>query len=104
MKQKIKDFLKNNAAELYVGLCIIASMSAVIYITTLPKHIQEVTITKVVVTDVEFHPSGYVSVAQIDPEWKVKTNNGLTITSRHHFAIGDTLIIKKVKFGKLESK
>jgi hypothetical protein len=86
-------------------MCVVSCILATIYITSLPvPHPSEIEITKVVVTEVEYQPSGSISVAQIDPIWHVKTSNGLTITSRHRFVLGDTIIIKKVKYGKLEQK
>lgn len=65
-----------------------------------PEKPTEILVTYAVVTEVEFHPSGYISVAQIDPEWRVKTDKGITMTSRHQFKIGDTIIVKTIKYGK----
>ena len=50
-----------------------------------------------IVTQVEFHQVGSISVAQLDPEWKVTTDCGETYTYRREVKIGDTIRIKILK-------
>jgi hypothetical protein len=84
-----------------VALSILTSILAFTYMLSLPKpKIREIENIKTVVTHVEFHPIGYISVAQIDPEWRIKTSDGYVITSRHQFKIGDTIVIKTIKYGE----
>ena len=99
--EKIKSFYKKYTAEIFVTLSIVSSFLAIMYLLSLPKPmIKETELVKTVVTQVEFHPTGYISVAQIDPEWRVKTDKGYVITSRHHLKIGDTVVIKIIKYAK----
>jgi len=51
-----------------------------------------------IVTEVEFHQMGSISVAQLDPEWKVKTTCGYTYTLRRPVNPGDTIRVRILKY------
>jgi hypothetical protein len=51
-----------------------------------------------IVTQVEFYQIGSISVAQLDPEWKVKTSCGYTYTLRRKVEPGDTIRVQIIKY------
>lgn len=73
---------------IYLSLLVLASCTA--------KYKDEnITCT---ITEVTYHPIGSISVAQVDPKWKVKTDCNLEMSLRRPVSIGDTITIVKRKF------
>jgi hypothetical protein len=56
--------------------------------------------TVCVVTEVTYYPIGSISVAQVDPKWKIKTDCNLEMSMRRSVSVGDTITIIKRKFIK----
>ncbi len=56
--------------------------------------------TKCAITEVTYHPIGSISVAQVDPVWKVKTDCNIEMSFRRQVSVGDTITIIKRKFIK----
>lgn len=54
--------------------------------------------TKCTITEVAYHPIGSISVAQVDPVWKVKTDCNIEMSFRREVVVGDTITIVKRKF------
>ena len=90
----LKDTLKFIAAVLTVGLIVFAAYKAKSYLFPV-KVAEENRIC--IVTQVEFRQVGSISVAQLDPEWKVTTDCGETFTYRREVKVGDTIRIKILK-------
>jgi hypothetical protein len=90
----LKENLKFIGAILLVALIVFAGYKAKSYLFPI-KVSEENKIC--IVTQVEFHRVGSVSVAQVDDEWKATTDCGETYTYRREVKVGDTVIIKILK-------
>ena len=87
----LKENLKFLGAAILIILLVFAGFKAKSYL--FPVKVSEE--NKIcIVTQVEFHQVGSISVAQLDNEWKVTTDCGQTYTYRREVKIGDTIRIK----------
>lgn len=90
----LKENLKFLGAGIFIILIVFAGFKAKSYF--FPVVVAEE--NKIcIITQVEFHQVGSISVAQLDPEWKVTTDCGETYTYRREVKIGDTVRIKILK-------
>jgi hypothetical protein len=87
----LKDILKLLVATLVVTLIVFAFFKVKNYV--FPVVVKEE--NKIcIVTQVQFHQIGSISVAQLDNEWRVTTDCGETYTYRREVKVGDTVRIK----------
>ena len=56
--------------------------------------------TTCVITEVTYYPIGSISVAQVDPTWKAKTDCNIEMSFRRPIEVGDTITIIKRKIIK----
>ena len=90
----LKENLKFIGAILLVALIVFAGYKAksLLFPVTVSEE------NKIcIVTQVEFHRVGSVSVAQVDDEWKATTDCGEVYTYRREVKVGDTVRIKILK-------
>ena len=67
------------------------------YSNGLKHQVEEITLD-CTITEIEYWQPGRKSVAQLDPEWKVKTSCGRVYTLRYKVEPGDTIHIKILRF------
>jgi hypothetical protein len=95
--QKIKSVLRSIFPFLLFAALVYGVFLLVKYKGTLkykPIEIDETCI----VTEVEFYQIGSISIAQLDPEWRIKTSCGYAYTLRRPVNLGDTIRVKILKY------
>lgn len=95
--EKTKDIFSSIAGLLIIFLIAVGAYKFIQYKRNVKTQVE--TIERIcIITEVEYWQPGRKSVAQLDPEWKVKTSCGYVHTLRYKVEPGDTIKIKIIKF------
>ena len=97
--KKLKSFSKGLLIGILIGGLLYGIFALVKYQNALKLQVMEID-QVCIVTEVEFYQIGSISVAQLDPEWKVKTSCGYNYTLRYPAKLGDTIHVKILRYKK----
>jgi len=53
---------------------------------------------KCIVTNVVYYGIGQKHTLQTDPEWKITTNCNVRYTAHHEVNVGDTILVKTIRY------